>query len=126
MYRSSSIGSDSRPLIAFTGSVILHLFPTHQTMLSLIAVLVIGAVIGYFSWPSKKAAFAIRTIPFIIYILLFLLGTAIGHNPTIIDNLSIVGWDAFIITTGAIFGSLLAGKIIYRYLFNKQDNSNEK
>lgn len=58
-----------------------------------------------------------RLISWAIYALLFLLGTAVGLNKIILQNLDKIGVQAAIITAGAITGSVLSLWIIYRFFF---------
>lgn len=88
-------------------------------MLSLIIVLVIGVLIGYLTQNRKETGKFIQLIPFIIYLLLFLLGIGIGHNKEIMENLPAVGRDALLITLGGVGGSLLAGKWLYAVIIKK-------
>lgn len=70
-----------------------------------------------------------KLISWAIYLLLFLLGISVGLNKTIVQNLDKIGFQALIITVGAISGSVLALWIVYRVLFREQQNEggrNEK
>lgn len=53
-----------------------------------------------------------------IYILLFLLGISVGLNKTILNHFDRIGFQAFLITLGAISGSVAVLWIVYRFLFN--------
>jgi uncharacterized membrane protein YbjE (DUF340 family) len=64
-----------------------------------------------------------RFISTAIYILLFLLGISVGLNKTIIQNIGTLGFQALIITVGAISGSVLMSWLIFRIFFSpEQDN----
>lgn len=52
-----------------------------------------------------------------IYLLLLLLGIGVGMNKEIIQNLYSIGFQALIITIGAIVGSILICWIIYKTIF---------
>ncbi len=53
-----------------------------------------------------------RLMMWAVYLLLFLLGISVGHNPQIIENIHILGWQAFLLSIGALGGSLLLGKLL--------------
>lgn len=44
----------------------------------------------------------------VVCLLLFLLGAAMGSNSTIIENLPTLGFQALVLTFGAVAGSILA------------------
>jgi uncharacterized membrane protein YbjE (DUF340 family) len=64
-----------------------------------------------------------RLISTAIYILLFLLGISVGLNKTIIQNIGTLGFQALIITVGAISGSVLMSWLIYRIFFRSEPNN---
>jgi uncharacterized membrane protein YbjE (DUF340 family) len=57
-----------------------------------------------------------------IYVLLFLLGTSVGLNKTILQNLDKIGVQAAIITAGAISGSVLSLWMVYRFFFRNDQS----
>jgi uncharacterized membrane protein YbjE (DUF340 family) len=64
-----------------------------------------------------------------VYLLLFLLGTSVGRNPQIIENFHTLGWQAFLLSLGAIGGSLLLGKLLllfYAKVVDKTEGRYEK
>jgi uncharacterized membrane protein YbjE (DUF340 family) len=67
-----------------------------------------------------------KLISWAIYGLLFLLGISVGLNKTIIQNLDKIGIQAFIITIGAIAGSVLTLGILYRVYFREEQNEEAK
>lgn len=67
-----------------------------------------------------------KLISWAIYGLLFLLGISVGLNKTIIQNLDKIGIQAFIITIGAIAGSVLTLWILYRFYFREEQNEGGK
>ena len=52
-----------------------------------------------------------------IYILLLLLGIAVGSNEKIIKNIYTIGFQALVITVGAISGSVAVCWVIYKVYF---------
>jgi len=53
-----------------------------------------------------------------IYSLLLLLGIAVGSNEKIISNIYNLGFQALIITLGAVTGSVLVCWLIYKAFFH--------
>lgn len=86
-------------------------------MLIVISLMLCGIVLGYV-WRRKKLKFVNPFITIAIWMLLFLLGLGVGNNPAIMDNLTTIGWDALLLTLGAVGGSVLCAWAVYRYLFS--------
>lgn len=57
-----------------------------------------------------------------IYLLLFLLGISVGLNKTIIQNIGTLGFQALMITLGAIAGSVLMSWLIWQIFFRIEQN----
>lgn len=58
-----------------------------------------------------------RLTSFAIYLLLFLLGIAVGLNEQVINNLHSLGLQALIITIGSVSGSIFICWLLYRFIF---------
>jgi uncharacterized membrane protein YbjE (DUF340 family) len=70
-----------------------------------------------------------RLISYSIYLLLFLLGIAVGTNKTIIANLDSIGIKALLVTLGSIAGSVLVLWMLYKVIFppaKTEEAKNEK
>ncbi|HHT49859.1 MAG TPA: lysine exporter LysO family protein [Eubacteriaceae bacterium] len=81
-------------------------------MILLIIFLILGLIIGLFDIVPEKYMDKIKLVPTIsIIFILFLMGSKIGMNPKIIQNINIIGLKALILTIGSIAGSLLFIKI---------------
>lgn len=65
-----------------------------------------------------------RLITLAIYILLFLLGISVGLNKIIVQNIGNLGFQALIITIGAVSGSLLVSWVVYKVFFKEKQNIN--
>ena len=65
-----------------------------------------------------------RLITIAIYALLFLLGISVGLNKTVVQNIGTLGFQALIITTGAISGSVLISWLVYKVFFKEKQNLN--
>ena len=59
-----------------------------------------------------------------IYVLLFLLGVAVGLNKTIVENIGTLGLQALVITLGAMTGSVMVSWLIYKAFFYGKKNIN--
>lgn len=42
-----------------------------------------------------------------VYLLLFFLGISVGNNPDVIENIPQLGWQAFLLSLGAVMGSVV-------------------
>jgi uncharacterized membrane protein YbjE (DUF340 family) len=84
-------------------------------MITVLIVFASGILIGYFIRKKKKV---IRINDLLtngaIFLLLFILGLAVGSNDEIISNVEVIGLNAFLISTFAVLGSVLLA-----WLFNK-------
>jgi uncharacterized membrane protein YbjE (DUF340 family) len=96
-------------------------------MLTVVLIMSAGILVGYFIRSSKSTlAVSERLIMWAIYLLLFLLGVAIGVNEIIINNLPLLGLKALIITAGGISGSVLLAWIGYHVWFKTKTNGDEE
>lgn len=62
-----------------------------------------------------------KLINYAIYLLLFLLGVSIGSNEQIMSSLSTLGLMALVVAMGAVAGSVLAGFLVFKLFFKKND-----
>jgi uncharacterized membrane protein YbjE (DUF340 family) len=72
-----------------------------------------GIILGY-SFKNYTISFINQLINVLIWTLLFILGLEVGSNSDIIKNLKFVGIDAFVISVGAILGSVLMAWILWK------------
>lgn len=86
-------------------------------MFKVIAVMVIGVVIGRIIKDKRWVKAASDMIIYMIYLLLFVLGIAVGMNPLVMDNLGTIGVSAAIISAGAVLGSAAMAWLVFRYIF---------
>ena len=79
----------------------------------------LGIGIGYalrnWSIPQKTE----KTISLTIFLLLFILGVSIGSNSLIVNNLGKFGWQAIILSTSGVLGSLIAARLVLQLFFKK-------
>jgi len=92
-------------------------------MLTVIIIMCCGMFTGYLFRNIRQLSKTVGIIiTWAIYLLLFLLGISVGSNSTITDNIGKIGFNAFIITFGALTGSVIAAWFTYTIFFR----SNEK
>jgi len=93
-------------------------------MIPVLFLMTIGLILGYvFRNKPQFILCSSKITTLIIYMLLFLLGIGVGLNKTIISNMTNIGIQAFLITFGAVLGSLIFAYITYKLFFI---NKNEK
>ncbi len=91
-------------------------------MWDIIIIMSLGVLVGYLIREKRFIISKIdRVISIAIYLLLFILGVAIGGDNQIVSNLSELGAIALFITISAIFGSLIFSWLLYKFIFSKSD-----
>lgn len=96
-------------------------------MLTVVAIMAVGIALGYLIRNYKVLVkTADRLVMWAIYLLLFLLGIAIGANEVIMKNLHLLGLKALAITIGGIMGSVLLAWLFYHLWFKTKGESHEK
>ena len=86
-----------------------------------LAIMVVGIIVGYIYNNKKKfIKFSEKLTNWTIYLLLFLLGVGIGANKKIINNLDTIGYNALILTIGAVLGSIICALIVYKLFFKSK------
>ncbi len=91
-------------------------------MLILLSILFIGLFLGYLLRKKNKLEKILdKLIMGAIFLLLFFIGFDVGSNETIIKNIHKIGFNAFLLTLGAVFGTILMSIIVYKCFFNKKD-----
>ena len=91
-------------------------------MVAVIAVMTAGIILGYFI-RHKTLLIKIndKFIMWAIYLLLFVLGVAIGTNETIMKSLPTLGLKALAITIGGVAGSILLAWFTYLKFFKNKE-----
>lgn len=94
-----------------------------KKMFTVIGVMVSGIVVGYLfrNWYYLQKVG--KLISFTILLLLFLLGITVGTNKAIIDNLSVLGVQAFLISSAAVLGSAVCALLVYRFFFKERNEA---
>ena len=89
-------------------------------MFTIISIMFIGIGIGYLmrnvQMLQKSGEKAPRSP---ILLLLFVLGVSIGSNRLIVDNLGRFGWQAAVLASLSITGSMLASLMVFHLFFKK-------
>lgn len=85
-------------------------------MLKIVAVMLGGVLTGYLL-RNRKLGFVQRLITLAIWVLLFLLGIAVGANAGIMDNLGTIGWQALVLSLGGVLGSVVLAWVVYKFFF---------
>ena len=81
-------------------------------MFSIISTMFLGIGIGYVlrNWSILQKTE--KTISLTIFLLLFILGVSIGSNSLIVNNLGKFGWQAVILASSGVLGSLIAARLV--------------
>lgn len=89
-------------------------------MVAVLILMFVGMIFGYFL-RNKKNLVKIndKLILYSIFLLLFLLGIAMGNNEQIMSNLDSIGLHALFITIGALLGSVLLAYFVGKIFFKK-------
>lgn len=91
-------------------------------MFIVIAIMFCGVAIGYFLRRKQAVKdWTGRLILPIVYTLLFVMGITIGSNDNIMGNLATLGFQALILTIGALIGSMIMALAVWKYFFKKTD-----
>ena len=84
-------------------------------MITVVLIMCAGMLLGYIiRHKTRLIPWVGRFTSWSIYILLFLLGVAIGVNQIIVNNLPVLGLKALIITLGGVSGSLFMAWILHK------------
>jgi len=78
-----------------------------------------GVLVGYLS--RSKATFLMGAgiaAMWSLYLLIFLLGVSVGANDAAIRAFGRLGWQAFVLCTGGILGSILVSCVVSRMFFD--------
>ena len=84
----------------------------------IISLMLTGICIGYI-FLQHNLKFIQQIVTTLIWILLFLLGTEVGHNEAIIKGLHTIGLQALLLTLAGVAGSILAAWGLWVYISKK-------
>jgi uncharacterized membrane protein YbjE (DUF340 family) len=89
-------------------------------MLVVTTILAAGVLLGLILKNKKKFIdITERSAPWIVYILLFFLGIAVGTNETVAGGLMKIGIQASVISVGGVAGSICLAVPLHKILFPK-------
>lgn len=93
-------------------------------MIKIVAIMFAGMLVG-FLLRKRKSFFRLnaRLTLWMIYLLLFFLGLAIGYNEYIMLNISALGITALIITLSALAGSLFTAWLLWKFVFSGKEST---
>lgn len=91
-------------------------------MFTIISIMFTGIGIGYLLRYLRFLQKVEKSISLTIFLLLFVLGLSIGSNSLIINNIGKFGWQAIVLATLSILGSLLASFLVFHLFFKKGGN----
>lgn len=95
-------------------------------MFTVLLIMAFGIALGYIFRKQKRLVkLADKLTMWAIFLLLFLLGIAIGANDVIVKNLPVLGLKALIIALGGVLGSVLLAWVAYRIWFKPTNNDYE-
>jgi uncharacterized membrane protein YbjE (DUF340 family) len=91
-------------------------------MYLVVSIMVVGILTGYFLRERKTITdINSKLTMWMIYLLLFFLGSAIGHNESIMNNLSGLGLTALVISLSAVAGCLVTAWLLWIFLFKGKE-----
>jgi uncharacterized membrane protein YbjE (DUF340 family) len=97
-----------------------------MTSLIVILLFVVGIVVGRLFRDQQTTRRNIdRLVSVAIFVLLFLLGISVGINEKIVADFSKIGYNAIVLTLGAVLGSLILAKIVYGLFFKQSPKTEE-
>ncbi len=98
--------------------------------LLIISIMLLGVGVGTLlrvGGVEKYRKYLGSIISAIVFLLLFVLGWAIGGNQLLLDGIATLGVEALIITIGAVVGSVLCAWAVHRIFFSSSnDNNNDE
>ena len=87
-------------------------------MFTVVLIMASGMLAGFLMRKHKKLiSFTEKLVMWAIYLLLFLLGVAIGVNDQILERFADLGLLALAITLGGVAGSIFMGWVVFSVFF---------
>jgi len=87
-------------------------------MFTVVLIMAAGMLAGYLLRKHKKLiSLSEKLVMWAIYLLLFLLGVAIGVNDQILERFADLGLLAMAVTIGGVAGSIFMGWIVFSVFF---------
>lgn len=95
-------------------------------MFTIISIMFIGIGIGYLMRNVQMLQKVEKSASLTILLLLFVLGVSIGSNRLIVDNLGRFGWQAAVLASLSITGSMLASLMVFHLFFKKGEERRDE
>lgn len=86
-------------------------------MFTVIGFMISGLLLGYLLRNRLFIKYLPKFISLAIFILLFLLGISVGANKSIIENMTTLGGEAFLIAGAGVLGSICCAWVVGYYVF---------
>ena len=93
-----------------------------RIMLKIVGIMLLGVFTGYLL-KNYQLRWVQKWIMLAIWLLLFLLGIAVGTNGEIMNNLDTIGLKGLILALGGVSGSVILAWVVYRFFFMRRDES---
>lgn len=90
-------------------------------MVEILLIMVLGILCGFLIRRRNSIIKLIEPLlNWSVYILLFLIGIGVGTNKIVVERLGIIGFQALVLTLGAVLGSSLFAYFCYKLFFKKK------
>jgi uncharacterized membrane protein YbjE (DUF340 family) len=90
-------------------------------MIEVLIIMTAGIIVGLLLRKKQNIInYFNKSIIWFVIILLFLMGISVGINNKIMDNLSSIGLQGFILALVAVFGSSVLSYFVYTLFFKKK------
>lgn len=86
-------------------------------MLKIVGIMLSGVLVGYLL-RNRNLSFVSKGIMAAIWLLLFLLGVAVGGNEAILGSLDTIGLQALLLSVGGVGGSVVCAWVVYRFFWS--------
>lgn len=86
-------------------------------MLKIVGIMLSGVLVGYLL-RNRNLSFVSKGIMAAIWLLLFLLGVAVGGNEAILGSLDTIGLQALLLSVGGVGGSVVCARVVYRFFWS--------
>lgn len=80
----------------------------------------LGGVLTGYLLRKRNLKWISGAITLAIWVLLLLLGIAVGYNDDILNHLDTIGLQALVLSVFAVAGSVILASVVYRYFFKEK------
>ncbi|MCM1532830.1 MAG: lysine exporter LysO family protein [Bacteroides sp.] len=89
-------------------------------MLKVLGIMFAGILLGFLFRRLPLLQKLDKPLLYVIFILLFLMGLAVGGNPAIMESLPQIGGQALLLAVAGVLGSSLAALFVYNVFFKRR------